>query len=152
MQSNGSQWKFFLDIESPIVDAPSIGPKMAEKLSPFNIITVGDLIACDATGLAEQLAERGVSREVVEQWQQQAMLVCRIPNLRGHDAQMLVGAGYTTAELVAAGNASTMLEKVLGFASSKSGTRLLRGSPTPDASEIADWIEWSQNCRAVRAA
>jgi hypothetical protein len=149
---SGSQWKFYLDIDSPIVDAPSIGPRMAEKLAPLNIITVGDLIASDAANVATQLADKNVTVETVQQWQQQALLVCRIPNLRGHDSQLLVGSGYLTAEEVAAASPQSMLDKVSRFASSKAGVRYLRGSAAPDATEVTNWIQWSQNCRAIRAA
>ena len=154
-QSSGSQrsgWKFYLDIESPIVDAPSIGPKMAERLAPFNLRTVGDLVAVHAESVASQLGDRSVSAETILQWQHQALLVCRIPNLRGHDAQMIVGSGLTSAEQVAASAPTELLEKVIRFASGKQGVRLLRGASVPDLAEVSDWIQWAQNCRSVRAA
>lgn len=149
---SASQWKFYLDIESPIVDAPSIGPRMAEKLAPLNVLSIGDLIASDTASLAAQLADKSVSADTVAQWQHQALLVCRIPNLRGHDAQLLVGSGYTTAEQVAAADPASLFDKVTRFASSKSGVRILRGSTAPDLAEVTDWVQWSQNCRAIRAA
>lgn len=150
--NSASQWKFYLDIDSPIVDAPSIGPRMAERLAPFNLSTVGDLIAVDAENVASRLGNRAVSAEVVHQWQHQALLVCRIPNLRGHDAQLIVGCGLETAEQLAASDAAELYHKVIRFASSKRGVRILRGSSVPDLAEVTDWIQWAQNCRAVRAA
>jgi hypothetical protein len=150
--ASGSQWKFYLDIESPVVDAPSIGPKMAEKLAPLGVLTVGDLIASDASELATQLAERAVTAETVLQWQQQSLLVCRVPNLRGHDAQLIVGTGLVTAEQVASADAASLHESVTRFANTKAGLRILRGASSPDLAEVADWIQWAHNCRAVRAA
>jgi len=150
--ATSSQWKFYLDIDSPIVDAPSIGPKMAERLAPFNLRSVGDLVAVNAESVASQLADRAVSTETIQQWQHQALLVCRIPNLRGHDAQMIVGSGLMSAEQVAASAPTELLDKVIRFASSKQGVRLLRGASVPDMKEVSDWIQWAQNCRAVRAA
>ena len=150
--ATSTQWKFYLDIESPIVDAPSIGPKMAERLAPFNIVTVGDLVAIQAENVANQLADRAVSSETVQQWQNQALLVCRIPNLRGHDAQLIVGCGLQSAEQLAASDPVELFNKVIRFASSKQGVRILRGSTVPDQDEVVDWIQWAQNCRAVRAA
>ena len=125
---------------------------MAERLLPLNVNSVGDLIASDAKDIAAHLADRNVNAENVEQWQQQALLVCRIPNLRGHDSQLLVGSGFETAEQVAAADASVLFEKVGRFANSKAGVRILRGSAAPDLAEVSDWIQWSQNCRAIRAA
>ncbi len=147
-----TQWKFYLDVDSPVVDAPSIGPRMAERLSPLGVISVGDLIASQPAEIAAQLNDKNVTTETVTQWQQQALLVCRIPNLRGHDAQLLVGAGYFTAEQIAAADTSLVYDKVIRFASSKSGVRILRGTAAPDLEEVTNWVQWSQNCRAIRAA
>ena len=144
--------KFYLDIDSPVLDAPSIGPRMAERLAPFNLATVGDLVSVKAEDVANQLADRAVSADIVQQWQQQAMLVCRVPNLRGHDAQLIVGCGLTSAEELAASNATELFSKVIRLASSKHGVRILRGSNAPDQEEVSAWIHWAQNCRAVRAA
>lgn len=147
-----SHWKFYLELASPVVDAPTIGPKMAEKLQAINIKTVGDLVAADELEIADALSEKGVSKEVVAQWQQQAMLVCRIPNLRGTDAQLLVAAGCTTAESVASMNAASLYATITSVASSKQGQRFLRGGNAPDRQRVEQWIEWAQNSRAVRAA
>ena len=147
-----TQWKFYLDIDSPVVDAPSIGPRMAERLAPLHIITVGDLVAANADSISTQLSDRSVTTEIVRQWQQQALLVCRVPNLRGHDAQLIVGCGLVSAEELAASDPVALLGKVVRFASSKLGVRILRGSNAPDQEEVSDWIQWAQNCRAVRAA
>ena len=147
-----SHWKFYLELASPVVDAPTIGPKMAEKLHAINIKTVGDLVASDESEIADALAEKGVNKDVVAQWQQQAMLVCRIPNLRGTDAQLLVASGCTTAEAVASMNAASLHAAITSVASSKQGQRFLRGGNAPDRQRVEHWIEWAQNSRAVRAA
>lgn len=147
-----SHWKFYLELASPVVDAPTIGPKMAEKLQAINIKTVGDLVASDESEIADALAEKGVNKEVVTQWQQQAMLVCRIPNLRGTDAQLLVASGCTTAEAVASMNAASLHAAITSVATSKQGQRFLRGGNAPDRQRVEQWIEWAQNSRAVRAA
>jgi hypothetical protein len=147
-----SRWKFYLDTESPVVDAPSIGPKMASKLSAISIQTVGDLIASSAEEIASQLDEKNITDLVVQDWQRQALLVCRVPNLRGHDAQLIVGVGISEAEELGNAEVETLFEKVSRFASSKAGVRILRGSDAPTREEVQEWIHWAQNCRAVRAA
>jgi hypothetical protein len=151
--NNGaSQWKFYLDIDSPVVDAPSIGPKMATKLAEIDIQSIADLINCHPESAADRLAERNVSAETIADWQKQALLVCRVPNLRGHDAQIIVGTGLSTAEELANSNSEAFYEKVIQYASSKAGVRILRGALPPDRKEVSEWIHWAQNCRAVRAA
>lgn len=147
-----SRWKFYLDTESPVVDAPSIGPKMATKLSAISIQTVGDLIASSAEEIASQLDEKNITELIVQDWQRQALLVCRVPNLRGHDAQLIVGVGISEAEELGNAEAEALFEKVSRFASSKAGVRILRGSEAPTREEVQEWIHWAQNCRAVRAA
>jgi hypothetical protein len=151
--NNGaSQWKFYLDIDSPVVDAPSIGPKMATKLAEIDIRSIADLINCHAESAADRLAERSVSAETIADWQKQALFVCRVPNLRGHDAQIIVGTGLSTAEELANSNPEAFYEKVMQYASSKAGLRILRGATPPDRKEVSEWIHWAQNCRAIRAA
>jgi hypothetical protein len=147
-----SRWKFHLDTESPVVDAPSIGPKMASKLAAISIQTVGDLLATSAETISAQLEEKSVSEESVRDWQRQALLVCRVPNLRGHDAQLIVGVGIVEAEELGSADIEALFEKVARFASSKAGVRILRGSDAPTREEVQEWIHWAQNCRAVRAA
>ncbi len=147
-----SRWKFYLDTESPVVDAPSIGPKMATKLSAISIQTVGDLIASSAEEIASQLDEKNITELIVQDWKRQALLVCRVPNLRGHDAQLIVGVGISEAEELGNAEAEALFEKVSRFASSKAGVRILRGSEAPTREEVQEWIHWAQNCRAVRAA
>lgn len=146
------QRRFYLELASPVVDAPTIGTRMAERLAVVNVSTVGDLIAADAAAIAAALKDKHVTTETVAEWQQQAMLVCRIPNLRGLDAQLLVAAGYTTAELVANADADALYEAVTDIANSRSGQRYLRGGNPPDSNKTSQWIVWAQKCRGVRAA
>ena len=139
-------------MDSPVLDAPSIGPRMAERLAPFNLATVSDLVTVNAEDVSHQLADRAVSPEIVQQWQRQAMLVCRVPNLRGHDAQLIVGCGIASAEELAACDSADLFNKVIRLASSKQGVRILRGSNAPDLQEVSGWIHSAQNCRTVKAA
>lgn len=150
--SGGSKWRFYLELESPVVDAPSIGPKMAERLQLISIETVSDLVSASPERIAAQLNLKYVSAETVTDWQKQALMVCRVPNLRGHDAQILVGVGVSTPEELAACEAKALLSKVVKYSSSKAGQRVLRGAPSPDMAEVINWIHWAQNCRAIRAA
>lgn len=144
--------KFYLEKRSPIVDAPSIGPKAAERLIACGYQTVGDFLAADAGTVAGQLKNRRVTEGVVRAWQQQATLVCRVPMLRGHDAQLLVGAGIVEAERLAQADAAWLLKKVEAVAFSSEGKRILRGAKSPDLAEVTDWIQWAKSNRSLRAA
>ncbi|MCY2974253.1 MAG: DUF4332 domain-containing protein [Planctomycetota bacterium] len=150
--SKKSTLQFYLDLTSPIVDAPSIGPRVAEQLNAIGIQTVNDFLRANATTVAMQLEEKRITAATIVDWQNQATLVCRIPNLRGHDAQQLVAAGITTAEQLASSNVSSLVNKVVTFASSKLGQRVLRGAAAADEVEVRDWIRWATSSRTLRAA
>jgi hypothetical protein len=144
--------KFYLDPGRPVVDAPSIGPRMAERLEECRVVTVGDLLKADPQALAGQLADRRVSAATVGAWQHQASLVCRVPNLRGHDAQMLVATGITEPDQLLQANPVKLRTKIAEFLSSKAGQRMMRGTEGADLPEIQQWIEWARSSRRLNAA
>ncbi|MFM9065549.1 MAG: DUF4332 domain-containing protein, partial [Pirellula sp.] len=145
-------WKFYLDLASPVVDAPTIGPKMAQKLEAIRVKTIGDLLAGDSGDIAEAIGEKAVTPDTVETWKSQSMLVCRVPNLRGQDAQLLVAAGYRTAESIADASGDSLYEAIARVASTKQGLRYLRGGNPPDRQRVVSWIDWSKHSRMVTAA
>jgi hypothetical protein len=144
--------RFFLHAASPVEEAPSIGPKMASQLMRLKINTVGDLLVAQPAAVAARLRHRRVKEHTVAAWQQQARLMCRIPQLRGHDAQMLVACDITEPEQVARLDAQTLYNIVGPFAATTEGQRLLRSSKSPDLEEVADWIKWANQARPLRAA
>ena len=144
--------RFYLDLSSPVVDAPSIGPRVAEKLEVMGIETVKQFIAANAEMMASRLDAKRVDASTVRDWQDQARLVCCIPNLRGHDAQLLVACKVTSPEELSRMNATSLLAQVTAVVTSSEGQRMLRGSPTPDLVEVTDWINWSTNSRSLNAA
>jgi len=150
--AENKEWKFYLHMSSPVVDAPTIGPKTAERLEVIGIHTVSDLVNRTAIDIANQLDRKRITTETVEQWQKQAILVCRIPMLRGHDAQVLVACDITEPEQVANSSASDLYAIVGPFANSKEGQRLLRSAKTPDLEECGDWINFAQNSRLLKVA
>ncbi|MEZ5853898.1 MAG: DUF4332 domain-containing protein [Hyphomicrobiaceae bacterium] len=133
----------------PIVDAPSIGPRMAERLAPFGIKTVADLLTANAAGLAQKLNLGYVSAAAVADWQAQAQLVCTVPGLSGTGAQLLVGAGYRTAQAIGEADPEKLGADVLRFATSPNGQRLLRNGNPPDMGRIKLWAEAARSLRAA---
>ncbi len=144
--------KFFLNIDSPIVDAPSIGPRTAERLNAIGIHRVSQLLEMSAKEIAMNLGRREVSTDTVTAWQQQASLMCRVPQLRGHDVQVLVSCQITEPEKLAAMTPRELFSKVGPFARSKEGQRLLRSAKTPDLEEVTEWIECARIVQHQRAA
>ncbi|MFP6677964.1 MAG: DUF4332 domain-containing protein [Pirellulaceae bacterium] len=144
--------KFHLEPNSHVEAAPTIGPRMAERLEAIEIITVADLLNAEPTDVAEKLEHRGTSAEVVCQWQRQAELVCRIPKLRGHDSQILVACDITMPEEIADCDPQDLLAIVGPFCSTKEGKRLLRNNKHPDLDEVEEWVEWAKQARQLAAA
>lgn len=144
--------KFYLNRRSPVQDAPSIGPRMAERLAKLRIHTVDDLLKADAARIATGLKVRQVDEATVRGWQQQAILVCRVPSLRGHDAQLLVAAGITQPQQLAECEPSWLLRQILPISRSGAGKRILRGGKEPDLTEVTDWIRHARRRRELRAA
>jgi hypothetical protein len=140
--------RFYLEPSDPVVDAPSIGPKTAERLQAIGLKSVADLLAADAQQAAEEINYRRITPDLIRAWQTQTRLVCRTPNLRGHDAQILVACGITSPEELTKADGSDLLGQVQRFVRSPEGKRILRNSPAPDAEEVDAWIRWAHNARA----
>lgn len=141
--------KIYLTGEQDIVDAPAIGPKTAEKLNAAGIDCVDDLLKAHPIALAARLNDRHITEQTIIDWQDQARLVCTIPGLRGTGAQLLVGAGYRTAEAVAEVDAAELCAAVLAFATGSDGQRVLRDGTPPDIERIKAWAESARNVMAA---
>lgn len=138
--------RIYLAAGDPLEAAPSIGPKGAERFASFGIKTVADFLAGDAKTIADKLAVREVTPEVIASWQAQARLVMGVPGLRGTHAQLLCGAGLRTVQAIASADSDAVCAAVLKYATSPEGQRLLRDGPPPDVARIKSW------CDSARAA
>jgi hypothetical protein len=129
--------------------APSIGPKMAERFAKVGVHTVGDFLECDPMALAEDLDDPHVDSETLTDWQDQARMVIDVPGLRGTHAQLLVGAGYRTAEAVAEADPIVLSAHVLKFAATSAGRRVLREGRPPDIEKIKSWVDAAKHALAA---
>ena len=141
--------RIYLQRSDDVEKAPSIGPKMAERLYALKIKTVADLLAADADQLSLDLDAKNVWDETVRDWQDQARMVCHVPGLRGTHAQLLVGAGYRTRDALTATAADKLCADVLTFAVSAAGLRILRDGNPPDIEKIRSWLD---NAKAAKVA
>ncbi len=152
METSAAPKRFHLELSNTIEQAPSIGPRMAERLEAIGIRTVADFLNADPAATAARLNRKSIDADVIRTWQQQAALVCRVPWLRGHDAQILVACGVTDPETLAKRDAATFWKTVQPFAESAQGKRILRTSKAPDLEEVTQWIQWAAQARTLRAA
>ena len=144
-----SQPTFRLHPADAAVDGPSIGPKTAARLNEVGIHTVADLLAADPHELADRLDARWIVPEVVRDWRDQAALMCRVPNLYGHDAQLLVEIGQTDPAELAAESPAGLMAALTPLLNSKAGERIIRGAAPPDLAEVADWVRWAADARPM---
>jgi len=144
--------RFYLKRDDDVVDAPSIGPRMAERLNRQGIDTVDDLLNADPADVAEGLNHKRIDADTVTAWQQQATLVCRVPMMRGHDAQLLVAAEVTTPEDLATWEPEDLFALVDPVSRGAEGKRILRGGALPDLAEITEWIRYGRQHRSLMAA
>ncbi|MEX2170189.1 MAG: DUF4332 domain-containing protein [Pirellulales bacterium] len=144
--------KFYLELQSPIAEAPSITPEIAEQLSNAGVRQVRDLLAADASKLATRLAESEIAAVEIVAWQHQARLCCRIPNLRTSEAAILVGAGFSTPEDVASMKPAELHGFVQSFAQMDDGRELLGDDGPPDLSAVEQWIRAARHSRVLGAA
>ena len=141
--------KLRLALSDPVVDAPSIGPKMAEGLERLAIRTVADLLAAEPGAVAGSLALSHVAARDIADWQAQTRLVLAVPGLTGTGAQLLVGAGYREPAAIASASAEKLTGDVQAFASGAAGRRVLRDGRAPGGDVIK---AWAASTRAALAA
>lgn len=144
--------RFYLNRSDDVEAAPSIGPKTAQRLGTVGIYTVDDLLKANAIEVANRLNNRRITAETIQQWQAQACLVCQIPELRGHDSQILVACGITEPEQLAGKRPVDLMAVVGPFSDTSEGERIVRGGRKPDLEEVTDWIRWAQCSRSLSAA
>ena len=135
-----------------VVDAPTVGPRTAERLHKVGIRTVRDLISADPELLAAEIDYKRISADDIRSWQQQSVLACRIPQIRGHDAQILVACGVTDPDKLASMSANELWGIVQPFTKTAECKRIVRNGKGPDLEEIQDWINWAKSARTLQAA
>lgn len=129
-----------LSRDAAVVDAPSIGPKTASRLQVIGVNTVADLLAISPDDAAQRIRASHINARVIRDWQAQALLACSVPDLPGMAAQMLVGAGVSSVEDLAAAEPDFLVDAIELFAQSAEGERALRGQSAPARERVAAWI------------
>jgi predicted flap endonuclease-1-like 5' DNA nuclease len=145
--------KFHLDPSSALADAPSIGNRTAQKLEALGIRTVTQLLARSPEDVALRLKLGHIKPDAVREWQIQAQLACRVPNLRALDVKILVACGICEPEDLAKCEALDLLDRVDLFISTSEGQRAIRGGGhQPDLDVVTGWIESARHARTLKAA
>ncbi len=150
--SRGRKRKNALEMASDLVDAPSIGPKTARRFAKINIHTVGDFLKADLDDMVSQLKTRWIHRDLLNDWQDQARLVCQVPVLCGYKSQLLVAVDCRSREQLAQSNAFDLSQQIDALAQTSEGSRILRSSSVPTRDDIAEWITCAAGPTSSQAA
>lgn len=140
-----------VNYQSNLVEAPSIGPKTAQRFADIGINTIGQFLSANPTVMSIRLATRWITRELLIDWQDQAGLVCDCPALCGYKAQLLVAVDCRSASQLAEFSLADLSDRLHRFYETQAAERILRSSLPPTESEIATWIHSARNHR-VRLA
>lgn len=139
--ANDDETREYITFDSPVVDAPSIGPKTASRLEKVDIWTIGDLLNADPAETASALNVRYIKTDTLLDWQDQTRLMVEAPGLRVLDSQILVGAGIRSADDLAKASATKVLKAATGFLDTPKGARVLWGGENSvDKTEVEHWI------------
>ncbi len=126
---------------SPLVEAPSIGPKTAKRFENIGIRTIRQFVSINAEELVERLATRWITVDLIRDWQDQARLVCEVPVLSGYRAQLLVAVGCRTSWQLRTCSAATLYAQLEPFCNTAEGEQILRSARIPTAEDVEAWID-----------
>ena len=138
-----------LTLDHDVGDGPAAGAKTVKRLRALGIGTVRDLLKADPAALAVQLNARSITAQTIGEWQDQALMMCAVPGLHPTHAQLLVGAGYRSAEAIADAEPEKLCADVLAFAATPAGQRILRNGDAPDIERIKAWREDARRMQAA---
>ena len=148
-QAAQSSGRHYLASGDAIERAPTIGPKMAERLGALGVVSVADFLAADPEAVATGLGGRSITGDTIRLWQDQCQLMLDIAGLRGGHAELLAQAGFRTAGAIAEADEAKLCADVLAFARTAAGQRILRDGAAPDLEKIKGWLAAAQTAKAA---
>jgi predicted flap endonuclease-1-like 5' DNA nuclease len=136
--------RFHLRESDELERAPTIGPRLAERLALGGIVTVKDFLNAEAETVASLLGGGRFDAATIERWKCESRLVLSVPGLRGSHAQLLAGAGYDTPQKIAEADPAALSSALLTFATTADGARILRNGDAPDLEAVTRWVHNAQ--------
>jgi predicted flap endonuclease-1-like 5' DNA nuclease len=141
-----------LSYDAPVEDAPSVGPKTAQRFTAIGINTVKDLLKASPDGAAAQIKFRHISAGVIRDWQAQAELACTVPDITSLAAQLLVAVGVRDVSDLANAEADMLVNMIEEHCETSEGQRILRDAPVPSREKVQSWIDAGRGVASKRAA
>lgn len=141
-----------VSLDSPIVDAPSIGPKTADRFHRIGVRTIRQFLDADTKQLVADLKTRWINADLLNDWKAQARLVCTVPALCGYKAQLLVAIGCESSRKLVSIDPTSLFADLKYFMSSKAGKRILRSASEPTIEDVREWQQSAQSAGRSEAA
>ena len=140
----GTEPRYHLRESDELERAPTIGPRLAERLALGGIVTVKDFLNAEPETVASLLGGGRFDAATIERWKCESRLVLSVPGLRGTHAQLLAGAGYDTPQKIAETDPVALSSALLTFATTADGARILRNGDAPDLEAVTRWVHSAQ--------
>lgn len=138
-----------LRLDSPIVDAPAIGPKTAARFQSKGYMTIRDLLETDAKQIALDLDTSWISERLVAQWKIQSQLALAIDRLTAVGAGLIVLSGIQSVQEFATQDATKLRSRFYEAIRTSEGRRLVRDQDPPSLQIIEQWIDSAKDASSA---
>ena len=127
---------------------PGLGGKSAKRLGSVRIRTVADLLAADPSELSSSISAKYIDADLIRTWQDQARLMCDVPELIGVAAQLLIALDYRTVRDLAGCDPRKLFDELDRFSRTGEGLHLLGNHPPLEFRAVNQWIENAKRAKA----
>lgn len=132
-------------------EVPSVGPQMARQLRRMGVFDVGDLLTLELSSNRFLLSELQLTADQVRLWQAEAEILCRVPDLTGRDAQLLVSCGVLTPEELAGFSPSDLAGRIDRLRGGAATRWLPDVGVWPRRETVLGWIRSARQARSIEA-
>jgi hypothetical protein len=126
---------------SPLIEAPSIGPKTAKRFEKIGINDIGQFISANPESLVRGLDTRWITVSLIVDWQDQSRLVCEVPALTGYRAQLLVAVGCRNSWQLRSASPGGLHAQIVALCQTSEGQQILRSAGLPTLDDVSNWVE-----------
>jgi energy-coupling factor transporter ATP-binding protein EcfA2 len=132
--------QFYLTEGSSLAEFPVLGSGTTESFGKIGITNIGQLIAADASAVAEQLDRKQITAETVGLWQAHMRLMTSVPSVTLSDAQVLAACGIRSFADLRRAVPIELETTIRDFLRSERGQRFAGSIAHFNASQIREWV------------
>ncbi len=136
---DGSNGTRRITFETRLTDIDLVESIYITPLESCGIARLVDLLALDPKELPPDVFRRGFLENQIDRWQAQAWLLICLPELKPHDARILVACGIHEPEQLDAIEGNELFDRIKSFLGSADGRRAGVNLTRYDRIRIDDW-------------